>query len=135
MNREIIFHGQYNDLSPYSLIWSPDGQHIAAIVRKQSRVIQLSKTIASYNVNDPGESTVFAWSPDGRYLAVNTWRSDLNLLSPENTFYVWNVAEQRIVRSYDNSANSDFQALAWSRDGKHIIAIGSLYRQENWDWS
>jgi WD40 repeat protein len=135
MATEVIFQRRYDDLSQNDVLWSPDGQHVVVLARGQLRVIEMVEPLTSYALNDPKEATKFAWSPNSKYLVVNTWGLDRNSWDlAEDTFEAWDVVTRKVARSYNRSANDDPAALGWSSDGKRIIVIGTLYRQENWNW-
>ena len=74
--RRLTFEGRYND----SAAWSPRGDRIAYVSRRQGRFqifliepdgsnLQLLTTEADGNNEDP------SWAPDGRHLVVSSDRS------------------------------------------------------------
>ncbi len=127
MQLEISFNGQLTT-DHGTLAWSPDGAHIAAISYQQMHILRLQGGPSNYTLDAQKICGIPTWSPDGRYLAVGI-DNDIG-----SALEVWDVIERRKVRNFNRGTSSFPWALAWSKDGTHIIAIGSLYRQENWDW-
>lgn len=130
---EATFQDRYAELATSEIYWSPVGEDIVVLVRGQIYLLRVADIITRYNLNTPYRDAQIAWSPNGRYLAISAWQYDSGL-SSSNTCNVWDVAGRKIARSIDRGADNEAKALSWSQDGRHIIVIGSLYVQENWDW-
>jgi len=138
MDAELPFQGVLGNY-PNMLQWSPDGAHIAALSRKQLQIIHMAETVSSYPLDEPNDHGILAWSPDGKYLAIAvSFHSDLETgegIDEPHPFGIWDVVAQKKVHSFGNGTLYDLPyALAWSKDGSHIITIAVDYPQENWYW-
>lgn len=138
MDTQVPFQGTRGDF-PSMLVWSPDGARIAVLSRGQLQIIHMAESVSSYALDEPNDHGILAWSPDGKYLVVAVsfhssleTGEDINALYP---FGIWDVVAKKKVHSFGNSTLGDLpDALAWSRDSRHIITIAADYQQGNWYW-
>ena len=65
------------------------------------------------------------------FSGTERWRR----LATKVSIGIWDVVAQKKVHSFGNRTLYDLPyALAWSKDGSHIITIAVDYPQANWHW-
>lgn len=106
-----------------ALHWSPDGRSLA-VLSEQSPLMVLdmgSDASAKQNVRSVGDSQTLsvAWSADSQRLATGS--------STQCT--IWDFASGEAVKKLDGACLS----VAWSPDGKQLVAAGSSYAVQIWD--
>jgi WD40 repeat protein len=104
-----------------AVAYRPDGQRVAVgdvdgsvrIWEPQSgRLVQVCLGVGSVQF--------LAWSPDGKTLAVGSWRESLH--KPD--FRLWGAEKGRLLRTLEPpSSRGGSAALAWSADGRTLLAL------------
>lgn len=108
------------------LAWSPDDSAIAISSDDRVRLLDPETGQTIRNIETPSESSVVAWSPDGRLLAVAQgylyrWSSQDK---PDKKISLVDPAAGTIVRTLD-SAVKNIDALAWSPDSRTLASTGT----------
>lgn len=95
--------------------WSPDGSRFVVNVRPgdgapgEAWFVASDGTILSRLGADAAETY---WSPDGRFLAVNSWTTGLRVLEPD-TGFEWSVSAAFVI----HTNWTDAETLAFTRSG------------------
>lgn len=102
------------------IVWQPQSDNLAFAAGRPNPTIALwdvarNKLLKQYNVASFG---LFAWSPDGTYLASVSYP---NQPMSDHRIVVIDVQSGRQVYVYTQH-NSRLAALAWSPDGKYIVS-------------
>jgi Tol biopolymer transport system component len=120
--------------APYtagSVRLSPDARY-AALMRRVGgntdiHLVELARNVPNRFTDDPAGDGNPAWSPDGRRIVFTSARSG------HNELYVRSVVGDSLEGLLlEPSANSNRQALDWSRDGQ-LILYNNIGDTTDWD--
>jgi WD40 repeat protein len=131
-----VYRGHSADVN--TVAWSADSKHIAS--GSTDKTVQIfdaetGKTLTIYRGHSARVSSV-SWSPDGTQIASASW---------DKTVQVWNAATGAVAYTY-NGYNVDAArrgettkgvlpdlvfAVAWSHNGKRMVAITQTYCGDN----
>jgi WD40 repeat protein/DNA polymerase III delta prime subunit len=111
--RIATYQTQNNDFR--TMVWSPDGMHIA-LIRNQDEIVQVwnvanGSRVYTYRKHGSYINDI-AWSPDGKYIASG---------SDDQTVQVWDAVSGNMVRFYWIPSGS-VSSVTWSPDGRYIAS-------------
>ncbi|ADJ44709.1 hypothetical protein AMES_2884 [Amycolatopsis mediterranei S699] len=98
--------------------WSPDGRHIAGVVRGTILLWDLEAGGLTELPGDAGRIRTLAFSPDGAHLAG---------AADDGTIHIWNIADPAhrtgpvMLRGRDQGA---VRAMTFSQDSRRLITVG-----------
>ena len=103
--------------SVYSVVWSPDGKHIASGSYDNSVKIWDAASGKELRTLKGHSEWVFAvaWSPDGKHIASG---------SVDNSVKIWDATSGKEVRTLSGHSKT-VRSVAWSPDGKYIASGSS----------
>ena len=140
--KNVVNYGSQHGGSVFSVVWSPDGKHVAVIAVGQGVQIYnaaTGKLLDTYPASGQAFSNTgaggymsakfsggsgamaTAWSPDGTLMATSFFGSY------GTSVQVWNTTTNKMVLNYTGNADV-VGSVAWSPDGKYIVS-------SSWDGS
>jgi WD40 repeat protein len=109
-------------LSPDSLAYRPDGRRLATASWDGSVRIYDPETgrLVQVLLAESSPLTSLAWSPDGRVLAGGSQSDE------RRPVQLWDAETGRLLRALETPNGATATVLAWSSDGRHLVAFDHL---------
>jgi WD40 repeat protein len=100
------------------LLLAASGALVFFVARTWLAAEEPQDAVALVSIALPGEASLLAWSPDGRYLAAGSGYTDGQWVQGLGKLFVVDVAGQAVLRTVDTNEGVD--GLAFSPDGKWL---------------
>jgi WD40 repeat protein len=123
-----LYTYQGHSASVVTVVWSPDGQHIASASHDHTVQVWDAFTGSKmHTLNHRSLVNAVAWSPDGQFIASAGF---------SGTVHIWETGggvNVLIYYGHTGAMGGSVNSLAWSPDNKHIASASNDHTAQVWD--